>query len=243
MTAKFFMKSGLSVAQPTCDEAKGHHFIRTTGWQNRKVIVIGTQDKPLVEQWYLLGLFDYSSIMQLFRMNDYSHIPILQSIRHLLAWGIPFVTLKPYKNPPDPTRMAPCKVRSLGHRPSRYKFTDRDYNEYEVRREELLSGSIGRVALTRGGIIGRLAKDVIDGSKLVTRGPGHIHDNSVVVTELDGFYLCEELLTQQQQDIICGVYEVDTGKFSYNSLTWRMLTGIFRPTWSGHENVLVANLR
>ena len=83
-----------------------------------------------------------------------------------------------------------------------------DYQAYEVERNQFLISAHGRAALMTGGLI---ARDVVSYEDIYH---GSSDPNGVCLT--DGkhpdFRLWDECLTEDEQDLICGVYRVDTGK-------------------------------
>ncbi|KJA25932.1 hypothetical protein HYPSUDRAFT_96502, partial [Hypholoma sublateritium FD-334 SS-4] len=95
-------------------------------------------------------------------------------------------------------------IRGLGMRPAAFQPTVADYNEYLRRREDLLRGPRGRAALMHGGIVSRIARDVLD-VDAVLAGPSH---DSIPVGQHGRFLLYDDRLTQDDLDVICGVYYI-----------------------------------
>ncbi|KAF9473969.1 hypothetical protein BDN70DRAFT_778333, partial [Pholiota conissans] len=93
----------------------------------------------------------------------------------------------------------------LGERPSKYKPSIDDYNEYLRRRRDLLTSSKGRAALMHGGIVARIARDVLD-QHTILDGPS---PDAVTVGTHQRFNLYDDKLSENDTDIICGVYYVD----------------------------------
>ncbi|KAJ7443743.1 hypothetical protein B0H11DRAFT_1633540, partial [Mycena galericulata] len=102
---------------------------------------------------------------------------------------------------------------TLGRRPAGYKPTLVDFGVYVQRRNAFLCSSRGRAALFYGGIVGRLARLVIpdfedvaclDPSEDILKTGAHVSSGNG-----EGA-LCYEALTEDEIDLICGVYTVET---------------------------------
>jgi hypothetical protein len=68
--------------------------------------------------------------------------------------------------------------------------------------------------LLAGGLISRLARDVVNFDD-VCYGPSdefYLHGFCLTDGKHSSFALWDDCLTQDEQDMICGVYKVDTGK-------------------------------
>ncbi|KAF9472807.1 hypothetical protein BDN70DRAFT_773109, partial [Pholiota conissans] len=96
-------------------------------------------------------------------------------------------------------------LRGLGDRPQDYKPTAVDYTEYLRRREDLLKGPKGRAALMHGGIVARIARDVVE-PHIVLNGPS---SDAVTIGEHKRYTLNDDVLDKNDVDIICGVYYVE----------------------------------
>jgi hypothetical protein len=101
----------------------------------------------------------------------------------------------------------------LGYRPPNYSPDQIDYRAYEHLRLRLLNSAKGRAAMLMGGIVARLARDVVS-YDTVCLGPS---DNA----EYDGLQIShrsqslaffDDQLTADDVNVICGVYKVDTGE-------------------------------
>ena len=105
----------------------------------------------------------------------------------------------------------------LGWRPSGFNPDGWDYKEYEAVARNLLTGGRARAALQRGGIVWRLAVELLgeEGIRDAARGP------SLDMSRLGGDALTprgnswyEEMLRDDELDVICGVYHVYSRKWS-----------------------------
>ncbi|KAF9470446.1 hypothetical protein BDN70DRAFT_902100 [Pholiota conissans] len=153
---------------------------------------------------------DASTILLIFR-NQWRTMDLIA--RELVARGVPFHTVVASEAAPLYAR--PTPVRGLGERPSLYVPTLEDYNEYLRRRRNLLMGSKGRAALMHGGIVARIARDVLDQSTILD-GPS---TSAVTVGKHQRFNLYDDELDENELDIICGVYYVDVESPPVNGKT------------------------
>ncbi|KAF8200486.1 hypothetical protein K438DRAFT_1582735, partial [Mycena galopus ATCC 62051] len=100
----------------------------------------------------------------------------------------------------------------LGRRPAGYPPTLVDFGVYVQCRDTFLRSSRGRSALFYRGIVGRLARLVLsDFEDIACLSPSEdILDTGVRVSSGEGA-LWHEVLTENEIDLICGVYTVETG--------------------------------
>ncbi len=155
------------------------------------------------------------------RYNDY------EVSRCLLHRGVAFHTVLPLRRIPKSPfpDTIPSSTRSPG-----YQFTVDDFNAYVHRRDSLLRTPRGRAALLKGGIVWRLAEEVI-GIDECLEGPSVetlVHRRGHVYPTADpSFDLCDDDLSTVELDIICGVYTCFTGKLPFLTfLCAPCLTGI-----------------
>ncbi|KAJ7135180.1 hypothetical protein C8R43DRAFT_894424 [Mycena crocata] len=138
----------------------------------------------------------------------------------LLSRGIPF-RLCLHEKRIQPPPCLPMKnngikrvnvFSGLGYRPKDYKPDLRDYKGYVALRSNFLRTPRGRAALQYGGIVGRLARFEVPDDEVIV-GP----TNSVFITGAcwrDGENMgsfCDDELTADEIDLICGVYHISTG--------------------------------
>lgn len=148
----------------------------------------------------------------------------LHIAHHFLQRGIPFQTFVELSNPLNDRpsswslRLVPCpQSNDVEHKDGKktiYHFTVDDYREYEHRRALILSEPYGRAALLKGGVVWRLAREVVgDGDALA--GP------SVAVTEdgfgtnirsSDGSIWGDDSLSHEELEIITGRSDHSLGK-------------------------------
>jgi hypothetical protein len=129
--------------------------------------------------------------------------------RYLLRHGIPFQTVKCFKR--DPGSRVKRRSIGLGLREYGHKFDAAEYLAYENSKNDLLSSSLGPVAMKEGGILWWLAKDIIK-PRAVIKGPSKTcSKGGCLVGHLGGAALVDDWMGFADEDIICGVYHVSTG--------------------------------
>ncbi|KAJ7691084.1 hypothetical protein B0H14DRAFT_2420214 [Mycena olivaceomarginata] len=111
---------------------------------------------------------------------------------------------------PPPRRMIHT---GLGFRPKNYVPTAHDYQTYLAMREQFLQSPRGRAAKLYGGIVGRLACTVVSDEE-VCRGPTDdvTIDGTCLWDGVSASAYWDDSLTEQEMDLICGVYHISTGK-------------------------------
>ncbi|KAJ7176775.1 hypothetical protein C8R46DRAFT_1188516 [Mycena filopes] len=150
---------------------------------------------------------------------------------NLVARGIPFNTSSPGQfPPPPPVEDARPPYKGLGFRNKGFRGTPSEYAQYESARTEILCSERGRVALMSGGIIARLAVGVVSPQVVCSgraKGAAEGHPSPPY---------WDDALTQQELDILCGVYEVSTGQpqpsapdgVQIRTVSWWPRAGIWR---------------
>ena len=128
--------------------------------------------------------------------------------------GIPFSTLS-YLWPSleGPKRHRQSIAGLLGRRPKGYTFNLADYAAYTTIRDSyLLSHPNARAALCVGGIVARLAREGMS-NMVVLSGPSEtvLNGEQSVLTSGDDHF-CDDTIPPEIMDLICGVYEVETGQ-------------------------------
>jgi hypothetical protein len=131
----------------------------------------------------------------------------------LLSWGIPFHTVKCLNNTPHRASKAYENI-GVGKRNQNHSFSATDYVVYEAKKRDVLQGSFGRMARMNGGILWRLSQDFVV-NRAVTKGPASsCKSEGVEVGRLGPYVLVDDGLLERDEDIICGVYHVKSGKFT-----------------------------
>ena len=98
------------------------------------------------------------------------------------------------------------------------KASIKEYYNYMKRVQAFLSQPRGRKALLYGGIVWRIAMECLgnDALELALQGPSDdVYQYGIrYIDDKDG-RCCDDGLSVAELDMICGVYEVDTGR-KYN---------------------------
>jgi hypothetical protein len=141
--------------------------------------------------------------------------------RELLVRGIPFSTFTDVE--PRTTSMRSSLSCRHAPREAGYKPDQHDYRQYEAELKTfLLKEGKARAAFLRGGLLWRLAREVL-GTELdeqVLLGPsagGNTHVNRVKLTPR-GTPLWDDSLSDAEVDFICGVIPILTGKLEHRTL-------------------------
>ncbi|KAJ6489176.1 hypothetical protein C8R47DRAFT_1071549 [Mycena vitilis] len=109
----------------------------------------------------------------------------------------------------------PPKFTGLGYRPVDFRPTIADYKIYVTRRDQFLTSPRGRDALFVGGIVGQLARQIVN-EKNASHGPSpDVFKSGICLwdSRSEGAYW-DDVLAEQDIDRICGVYKVATGRIN-----------------------------
>ena len=113
---------------------------------------------------------------------------------------------------------------SLRWHPANHKPGPREYIIYKELQDRLLSHPYCCTALLHGGIVWRLTLHALklpaNAEISITQGPSEdalARDTTLVLN--DGLELFNDALTEEETDLICGVYKWSTGMFFYMFLT------------------------
>lgn len=182
--------------------------------------VVDNIDTHVSNRWVLV-LTDPVTVVQC--MRTHFHGSLKNMARYLYHSGIPFNTciLRAIPNDQD---IIPYKPLSLGWRPSGHgdKPTTADYGNYQATLDELFTRSYARAALLEGGIVWRIALLYLKDSELdVTRGPSI--DAALLGKRWmleGGSIMYDDRLSESEMDVICGVYEIPTGKYFFFNICW-----------------------
>ena len=101
----------------------------------------------------------------------------------------------------------------LGWRQFSYEPDAVDYLAYETRRDAFLSQPRARAALLKGGIVWRLAREHIHVEDVLNGPSDDAHQYPKVLCTSDGRLVEDDDLTEDELNLICGVYEVALGTF------------------------------
>jgi hypothetical protein len=131
---------------------------------------------------------------------------------YLVVNGTPFLTLQWIPDPKPSDMVYPPCVGLRYHAPG-YKPDLVDYISYTTAHNAFLREPRVHAALLRGGIVWRLAIDAL-GALAVLEGPSYDSVFRGRTWELsDGSFMCDNGLSVEETDLICGVYHVYTGMY------------------------------
>jgi hypothetical protein len=145
--------------------------------------------------------------------------------RIFLLTGRPFSTrVRSSQN--IPRQVVPHSVRfndpfCLGWRKQGYRGDSNDYAGYENRRTAFLSQPCGRKALLAGGIVWRLAISSIELSHVLA-GPSEdvFEHGDAIKDDSSGDLLWDDHLSEDELNLICGVYKVHTQSNQTSDSSW-----------------------
>lgn len=98
----------------------------------------------------------------------------------------------------------------LGYRLSGYKPCMRDYVTYEGIRNNFLTTPRARAALLKGGIVWRLAREVVSDAAVALGPSSEVYGTGRRFSSREGVFWDDDL-SEDELDLICGVYKVFTG--------------------------------
>ena len=142
----------------------------------------------------------------------------VQNAAHfLLSNGIPFNTFSCHVDlSPRAKNTRTYMPHSLGWRPTGHRPGPREYTVYEELRDRVLNRPYRHAALLQGGIVWCLALHALefptDAEISVTQGP--LEDaltRGTIIGLDDGVELFDDTLTEEEIELICGVYKWSTG--------------------------------
>ncbi|KAF9071896.1 hypothetical protein BDP27DRAFT_1497764 [Rhodocollybia butyracea] len=161
---------------------------------------------------FALAIPNASTVLEIARRNwGPKTVDIMKC---LLKEGVPFRTLKPYTRPQQYIAPPTRRVGALGIRPAGFSPRMEEYRAYEHRRNEFLRSARGRAALLSGGLVARLARDIVNENDVFDGPTVNALTSSEKAfclwdqTQNHAFW--DDKLTEEEVDLICGTYEVVT---------------------------------
>ena len=163
-------------------------------------------DEP--ECWYDV-LVDAPTALELFRRHDIRSRA--SAISLMVQKGIGFRTVYPPTGRDSfslhPSPFGDC----LGWRPREFQSTQHDYRQYVAQAYEVLRQPRGRAAILQGGIVWRLALEILgsDAAESAVSGPStDIYSFGQEFFPERGHPLYDDCLMPNEIDIVCGVYKL-----------------------------------
>lgn len=139
--------------------------------------------------------------------------PDLDSVAEfLMNRGVTFNTFI-RGDPRSMTEKVNPRYRGLGYRPPKYRPGPIDYQTYVSTRNRFLRTSRCRAALMAGGLVARIAKGLVPYSEVFYGPSDVVFDEGWCLwngkKSSPGYW--DDMLTEHELDLICGVYKVATG--------------------------------
>lgn len=168
-------------------------------------------DKRYIRSWTLV-VPHATTVVQVVRNNWGPSLEDL--IGEFVSLGIPFFTLALSPNPPHKLPRPETVFENLS-RPSSFQPNAYTYKTYELQRDDFLKHPHARAALLRGGILWRLCKASFEERLGLVNGPssdvrlfGEAKRFPSSTTDGVTWTAWDDILTDDEVDLICGVYYV-----------------------------------
>ncbi|KAK0215391.1 hypothetical protein IW262DRAFT_1277835, partial [Armillaria fumosa] len=119
----------------------------------------------------------------------------------------------------------------LGYRHVGYRPDPLDFATYQSLCKGFLCSQRGRAPLLAGAILARIARDYISDNE-VYLGPSHdvyLSEVCFVKDGESGASYWDDQLTDDEVNLLCGVYMVETGCWDGNDQQWMMLSWFLKP--------------
>ena len=154
---------------------------------------------------------DDTTALELIRRSDLA--TVADTMWFLLRRGTRIAIAE--RMPPQREPAIPRAPMPLGWRTGAFKKDGWEYKEYEHSIRNMLTSSRVRAAILRGGIVWRLAVEIlgVDGVQDAARGPVMGEDDfgrAVRCKRGDPWY--ENALSDQELDVLSGLYHVYSGE-------------------------------
>ena len=164
----------------------------------------------------------------------------------LLSNGIPFNTFSRHVDlSPRAKNTRTYTPYSLGWHPTGHRPGPREYTVYEELRDRVLNRPYRHAALLQGGIVWHLALHALefptDAEISVTQGPSEdALTRGTIIGLDDGVELFDDTLTEEEIELICGVYKWSTGMCMCNVWVNDCILNFRRWGWTDSGPLLVA---
>ena len=177
----------------------------------RTYLICSDPSVPLQDRRWTLVVDSASSALQSQRRRIHCGESIPSICRRFLELGIRFNTVAPSSQNVIPKPVEIASEWALGWKPAKYTPDINDYKRYEDIRDEFLRGPFGRAALLHGGIIWRLAREIVSDDEVLEGPSRDFHLYGGVVMLYGMVNLVDDMLSASALDVISGLYKVDTG--------------------------------
>ncbi|TEB21553.1 hypothetical protein FA13DRAFT_1799694 [Coprinellus micaceus] len=163
---------------------------------------LGTYEKPMERQWFVI-VVHASILLEIARSGITG---VLQVGKYLTQRGIAYATAKYY---PPTTKPHPPNLAREGQGIIMHDevFSAARYQAYERRRDDILTGMAGGLALKEGGFVARFARDISSIKSALQRPSEGAPVNGRVIGRVKGGkVIISDQLEQQALDAILGRY-------------------------------------
>jgi hypothetical protein len=177
------------------------------------IYVIHTSPNKENTRWKL-AVDSPSSALLCVRSLSESPSCINDVVRRFMRKGISFRTFSPRAVIVDHNSWSntPLPPICLNIRESGYKPNATDYATYKAARESFLAHPHARAALKKGGIVWRLAVESIDPRMILSSPSESALNHGLTIHAPSGRKYYDDDLTDDELDLICGVYHAHTGE-------------------------------
>src|SRR5271154_548212 len=217
----YMTQPGTSLPPPSCDisHPEGHMIISQSNINiipfilNGKVAyhIVGKSNEP-ADNNFGWRLIVHSPVVAL-RCARVRWGPCICCVANkLVIRGIAYNTISPKDHRYLSQNHLPYK---LGVRKANFRPNSSDYVEYELMRDTFLREPHARAALLMGGIVWRLAIEVL-GPVPATNGPS-FHSHGLDAESSYGSVV-DDMLSDDEVNLICGVYKILTSGMCFFSL-------------------------
>lgn len=171
---------------------------------------IGVHGKKRMDTQYVVVVVGASTLLEIARGRWDG---VLHITRNLAERGIPFATAKYYGA--STTLVAPPVMKEgVGIIKADEAYEPANYLDYEAKRAKFLTGARAAVALKEGGIVARLARDLVKDIRTVSQPPtdlklvnGKLKGRGRILGKVrSGEVVISDALDSQEIDFILGQY-------------------------------------
>lgn len=166
------------------------------------------------------------TVLELYRQGDITNCR--DAVRYLVARGVPYYTLFCPDHKDRITYIRP-EVPTLSWWISGTVLNRYDYQVYEQRAYNILARPRGRAALAQGGIVWRLASEIMsaDWHDAVFEGPStDVYHTGQPFRPCRGDDYYDDALTLEELDVVCGVHKIFTGRANQYTHSFSLLTSL-----------------
>lgn len=193
------------------DEDPGKRFVQNSKTEQFYVFNLQLPHQPTVFDDIRLAVRSALTVQQVRRQDFGPDLPSI--VRTMVNHGIPFQLLKPSATKPDLSPAIPHRLSRYRKEP--FKPIWLDYADYAATRDDFLRGPRGHLALMEGGLLWRLAINVVNADSVFQDLGGY--DYFYRCHDID-HYFCGERLTVSEIELLIGSYHIFNQGMSYTSL-------------------------